>query len=81
MALFDTIVSKKENFKGYTGNPPSNESEYNSMKTEMFNGDAPTWSEIKSEMDNYVDPRESAKQKLMNGEALTEDEANVMVGL
>ena len=77
MALFDTIVSKKENFKGYTGNPPSNESEYNSMKTEMFNGDAPTWSEIKSEMDNYVDPRESAKQKLMAGEPMTEEEANL----
>ncbi len=25
--------------------------------------------------------KDSAKQKLMNGEALTEDEANVMVGL
>ena len=81
MALFDTIVSKRENFKGYTGNPPSNESEYDAIKTEMFDGAAPTWSEIKSEMDSYVDPRESAKQKLMNGEALTEDEANVMVGL
>jgi hypothetical protein len=79
MALFDTIVSKKENFKGYTGNPPSNESEYNSMKTEMFNGDAPTWSEIKSEMDNYVDPRESAKAKLMAGEPLTEEEANTII--
>ena len=27
------------------------------------------------------DLKASAKQKLMNGEALTEDEANVMVGL
>ncbi len=81
MALFDTIVQKRENFKGYTGNPPSNETEYDALKTEMFNGTAPAWSEIKSEMDAYVDPRVSAKQKLMNGEALTEDEANVMVGL
>jgi phosphoenolpyruvate-protein kinase (PTS system EI component) len=30
---------------------------------------------------NKVDLKASAKQKLMNGEALTEDEANVMVGL
>ena len=28
-----------------------------------------------------ADLKASAKQKLMNGEALTEDEANVMVGL
>ena len=79
MALFDTIVQKKENFKGYTGNPPSNESEYDAMKTEMFDGEAPTWTEVKSEMDNYVDPKVSAKAKLMSGEALTEEEANTIV--
>ena len=79
MALFDTIVQKKENFKGYTGNPPSNETEYNAMKTEMFDGTAPTWTEVKSEMDNYVDPKVSAKQKLMAGEPLTEEEANTIV--
>ena len=43
MAKFDIIVSKKENYKGYTGNPPSNESEYDAMKTDMFSGSAPTW--------------------------------------
>ena len=31
--------------------------------------------------ENKEDIKNSAKQKLMNGEALTEDEANVMVGL
>ena len=36
MALFDTIVQKNKNFKGYTGNPPSNESEYDAMKDDMF---------------------------------------------
>ena len=79
MAKFDIIVSKKENFKGYTGNPPSNESEYDAIKTEMFDGAAPTWTEIKSEMDNYVDPKTTAKQKLMAGEALTEEEADTIV--
>ena len=79
MAKFDTIVFKKENFKGYTGNPPVDEADYNSRKDEMFEGEAPTWTEIKSEMDNYVDPRESAKAKLMSGEALTEEEANTIV--
>ena len=76
---FDKIVCKRNNFQGYEGNPPSNESEYNAMKTEMFDGEAPTWTEIKSEMDNYVDPRETAKAKLISGEALTEDEANTIV--
>ena len=79
MALFDTIVFKKENFKGYTGNPPVDEADYNSRKDEMFEGTAPTWTEIKSEMDNYIDPKTSAKQKLMAGEALTEAEADTLV--
>ena len=80
MALFDKIVQKKENFKGYTGNPPSNETEYDALKTDMFEGSAPTWTEIKSEMDNYVDPKTSAKEKLMAGEPLTEEEADVIIG-
>ena len=79
MATFDIMASKRNNFKGYTGNPPVDEAEYNSRKDEMFDGEAPTWTELKSEMDNYVDPRESAKQKLMAGEPLTEDEANTIV--
>ena len=81
MAKFDIIVQKKENFKGYTGEPPVDEADYNSRKDKMFEGEAPTWTEIKSEMDNYVDPRESAKAKLMAGEKLTEEEANILVGV
>jgi len=38
----------------------------------------PTDEELITEKENL---KLSAKQKLMNGEALTEDEANVMVGL
>ena len=78
MAKFDIIVSKKENYKGYTGNPPSNESEYDAMKTDMFSGSPPTWTELKNEMDSYVDPKVSARTKLMNGESLTEEEANAI---
>ncbi len=76
---FDKVVYKRNNFIGYEGNPPTNESEYNAMKTEMFDGEAPTWSEVKSEMDNYVDPLLSAKQKLMAGEPMTEEEANIIL--
>ena len=79
MALFDKIVQKKENFKGYTGNPPVDEADYNLRKDEMFDGEAPTWTEIKSEMDNYADQRQSAKTKLMAGEPLTQEEADTIV--
>ena len=78
MALFDKIARKKNNFQGYTGNPPTNESEYDAMKTDMFSGTPPTWTELKNEMDSYVDPKVSARTKLMNGEALTEEEANAI---
>ena len=45
----------------------------------MFSGTPPTWSEIKTQMDNYISVKDSAKQKLMNGEALTEEEADRIV--
>ena len=82
MAKFDIVVFKNKNFKGYTGNPPSNESEYDAMKTDMFEGEAPTWTEIKSEMDNLPDKdqlKASAKAKLIAGEPLTAEEADTIV--
>jgi hypothetical protein len=77
MAIFDEVLAKMNKEFRYEGNPPTNETEYNAMKDNIT--DAPTWTEIKSEMDNYVDPRVSAKAKLIAGEALTEDEANTIV--
>jgi hypothetical protein len=79
MALFDIIVQKNENFKGYTGEPPSNESEYNTMKDDMFEGTPPTWTSIKSEMDSYVDARFSGNKKLLDL-GLTQDEATALTG-
>ena len=79
MALFDTIVQKKENFKGYTGSPPSNEEEYNAMKDNMFEGTPPTWTSIKSSMDNYVDPKVSGNKKLLDL-GLTQDEVTALTG-
>ena len=79
MAIFDKIVIKKNNFLGYEGNPPSDEADYNARKNEMFSGTAPTWSELQTEIDAYVDPRQSAKAKLIAGEALTEEEADTIV--
>ena len=86
MAKFDTIVSKKENFKGYTGNPPVDEAEYNSRKADMFDGEAPSWSEIQAEITaqddavaQKVTDKANAKAKLIAGEALTEAEADTIV--
>ena len=86
MAKFDTIVSKRENFKGYIGNPPIDEAEYNDMKTDMFNGEAPSWSEIQTEISsletkeaNKEANKASAKAKLIAGEPLTEEEADTIV--
>jgi len=79
MAKFDIIVSKKNNFQGYTGNPPSNETEYNAMKADMFSGTAPTWTEIQTEMDNYVNPAFTGNQKLLDL-GLTQAEATALTG-
>ena len=79
---FDKIVAKRNNFIGYTGNPPSNETEYNAVKDELFSANAPTWSEIESAISNLPEDKNlkaSAKAKLIAGEALTEDEANTIV--
>lgn len=84
MAKFDKAIWKlnKIDFQGYTGNPPSNETEYNEVKDEMFSANAPTWSQIQTEMDNIPDRETlvaSAKAKLMAGEALTQEEADTIV--
>jgi len=82
MAKIDTILGKFENFKGYEGNAPTNETEYNEMKVNMFNGTAPTWTEVQTEMDNLPDKdalKASAKAKLVAGTPLTEEEADTIV--
>jgi len=79
MAIFDEVCGKKNNFLGYTGNPPSNETEYNAVKDEMFEGTAPTWSEIQTEIDNYVSPQASGNQKLLDL-GLTQAEATALTG-
>ena len=79
MAIFDIIACKRNNFKGYQGEAPTNETEYNALKNEMFEGTAPTWSEIQTEIDAYVDPRDSGNQKLLDL-GLTQAEATALTG-
>ena len=79
MNKFDRVVRTKENFNGYSGDTPKNENEYDAMKADMFSGTAPTWSEIQTEMDNYVDPRTSGNQKLLDL-GLTQAEVTALTG-
>ena len=79
MAKFDKIAWNITNFKGYEGNPPTNETEYNAVKDEMFEGTPPTWTEIQTQMDNYADPRVSGNQKLLDL-GLTQEEATALTG-
>ena len=88
MAKFDNAVVKLNgtNFLGYTGNPPVDEADYDARKGNMFSKDAPTWSEIQSEITAQDDAvtqkatdKASAKAKLIAGEALTEAEADTIV--
>ena len=50
MSTFDSIVSTTDNFKGYTGNPPTTEAEYTALDCWKDASLAPTWASIVTEM-------------------------------
>ena len=50
MAKIDETFCKYSNFKGYVGNAPSTETEYDAMKANAFSGSPPTWSDIQAQM-------------------------------
>ena len=80
MAKFDDALVKLGKTFRYEGNPPSNKTDYDAMKSNIE--DAPTWTEVKNTMDNLEDRetlKASAKAKLIAGEALTEEEADTIV--
>ena len=66
MHIFDTVVgndANKDNFKGYTGNPPTTESEYIGLDCWANSAIAPTWAEIarlQAEYDNNEYQRQRA---------------------
>ena len=80
MATFDDAMEKLGKNFTYTGEAPTNESEYNTHiegKTDM-----PTWTEVQTAMSEVVPEetiRANAKAKLVAGEALTEAEADTIV--
>ena len=80
MAIFDDAMVKLGKNFSYTGEAPTNESEYNAHiegKTDM-----PTWTEVQTAMSEIVPEetiRANAKAKLVAGEALTQEEADTIV--
>ena len=50
MAIFDNIVNVSDNFKGYTGNPPTDKAEYDALDCWKDKSQAPTWGEVASDM-------------------------------
>lgn len=75
MAKIDKVLTIKEGFPGYEGNPPSNETEYNELFSEWEN--KPSWSEIETETAAYVSPAQSGYQKLLDL-GLTQEEATAL---
>ena len=82
MAKIDIVLSSYNNFRGYTGNPPTNENEYNELLNDssryfqgnpVFEGTAPSWSEIQNKVNEIVDTKASALAKL-TALGLTEEE-------
>ena len=89
----DASIFSFENCTGkYEGNSPKNETEYNTLVSEqnVFTGTAPTWAEVQTKATELETAdtnaqtekdtlKASAKQKLINGEPLTEEEADTIV--
>ena len=50
MAIFDNVVQKSNNFKGYTGNPPTTKVEYNALDCWIDASIKPTWEDISSDL-------------------------------
>ena len=62
----DKAIQSFNNFQGYEGNPPTNETEYKNLKAwtlnyeTVFSGTAPTWTEVlakQTELQNAEDTK------------------------
>jgi len=87
MNKIDKAFNNFSNFRGYTGNVPKNETEYNELLNDssryfqgnpVFEGTAPSWSEIQSIADEIVDAKASALAKL-SALGLTEEEVQAII--
>lgn len=90
MAIFDNVIfntpAYDANFAGYTGNPPTTETEYNNLNCWKDRTIAPTWTDIQNaivELENKkqaaIDAKASALSKL-SALGLTQDEIVALLG-
>ena len=89
------LVKALNSFDGFKGaempTDPTNQEEFSALVNAVdggscWSGEAPTWEQVqakKAELDNEeqakIDNKASAKTKLINGEPLTEEEADTIV--
>ncbi len=75
MATFDNTVNTSDNFKGYTGNPPTTEAEYDALDCWVDNSLAPTWASVSADM-RLEDVRlnRKAKYDLLNQDEMRYDD-------
>ena len=50
MSDFDRVMCQYDGFKGYSGNPPKNEVEYNDLFSAW--GDKPKWADVQTQLAN-----------------------------
>ena len=74
MATFDNIINDNpayaNNFAGYTGNPPTTESEYNALDCWKDKSIAPTWADIQAKFEQIplLECKATAKAKLADSD-------------
>ena len=79
----DKAIQSFNNFQGYEGNPPTNETEYNNLKAwtlnyeTVFNGTPPTWQEVlnkQAELQSIEDTKCNNKVSAYRKLSMTDDE-------
>ena len=75
MSTFDNTVGTSDNFKGYTGNSPTTEAEYDALDCWRDNSLAPTWASVSANM-RLEDVRlnRKAKYNLLNQDEMRYDD-------
>jgi hypothetical protein len=92
---FDKYIVTVDGYRGYQGNPPTTEAEYEALAwansvteedgTMIITGydgtweTKPTWAEVQAGMAAYVDPASAGNQKLLDL-GLTQEEATALTG-
>ena len=78
MATFDTVARKTNNFKGYTGNPPTTEAEYDALDCWVDAAAAPSWASISSgiALEAVLKTRRHEYNLLNQDEMRFDDQAN-----